>query len=197
MTEPRHADHEILPLFIERWSPRSFTEETLSAEDLNRMFEAARWAPSAFNCQPWCFVYARRGSADWDKFVDLLMPYNQGWAKSAAALVYLLSTPTYIPDGKTEPQPTSHASFSCGIAWGYLALQAHSMGWIAHGMAGIEAGRIITELGAPDGFKAEIGIAIGRLGPVENLSEKLQAKEFRSLRHPIESFAFEGGFPKA
>jgi len=197
MTETRHADHEILPLFIERWSPRSFTDETISTEDVSRMIEAARWAPSAFNCQPWAFIYARRGTAEWDRFVDLLMPYNQGWAKSASALIYVLSAPTFIAEGKAELQATSHASFSTGTAWGYLALQAQAMGWIAHGMAGIEADRIVAELGAPEGYKAEIGIAVGRLGPIENLPEKLQAKEFKSLRRPIADFAFEGGFPQA
>jgi nitroreductase len=193
----RTTGHDILPIFTERWSPRSFTDETIATDDLNRMFEAARWAPSAFNSQPWRFVYARRGTADWAKFVDLLMPYNQGWAMHAAALVYVLSAPTFIPDGKTEPQATTHASFGCGTAWGFLALQAHSMGWIAHAMAGIHADRIPVELGAPDGFKAEVAIAIGRQGPLEHLPEKLQAKEVRSLRLPLDEIAMEGGFSKA
>jgi len=193
MTE-RAADHDILPLFVERWSPRSFLDEAIPEEDLLRMFEAARWAPSAFNAQPWRFAYARRGTEHWDRFVSLLMPYNQGWAEKAAALVYLLSAPTFVPDGKTEPQAVSHGSFSCGTAWGYLALQAHAMGYFAHGMAGIEAERIPVELNAPEGYKAEIAIAIGKQGPLSNLSEKLQAREVRSLRRPVSETVFEGGF---
>jgi len=193
---PRHADHDILPMFTERWSPRAFTDEAISEAELHTMFEAARWAPSAFNAQPWRFLYARRDTPLWEPFVQLLMPYNQGWARHAAALVYLLSAPTFVPDGKAEPQAVSHGSFSAGTAWGYLALQAHAMGWIAHGMAGIEVERIREELKVPEGFGVEIAIAIGRLGPVTNLSEKLQAREFPSLRRPVGEFAFEGAFPR-
>jgi len=191
----RQADHDILPLFVERWSPRAFTDEAIDEATLHTLFEAARWAPSAFNAQPWRFLYARRDTAAWDTFVDLLMPYNQGWARHAAALVYLLSAPTFTPEGKTEPQAVSHGSFSAGTAWGYLALQAHAMGWVAHGMAGIEVEAIRRTLNVPDSYGVEIGIAIGRQGPVSNLSEKLQAREVRSLRRPVADFAFEGAFP--
>ncbi len=192
---PRQADYNILPMFTERWSARAFTDETIGEAELHSLFEAARWAPSAFNAQPWRFLYARRGTPLWEPFVQLLMPYNQGWAQHAAALVYLLSAPTYAAEGKPEPQKVSHGSFSAGTAWGFLALQAQATGWVAHGMAGIEVERIRQELKVPDDFAVEIGIAIGRLGPVENLPEKLQAREFPSLRRPVDAFAFEGAFP--
>lgn len=191
----RQADHDILPIFTERWSPRSFTDEAMPDDVLHVLFEAARWAPSAFNSQPWRFVHARRGGPDWDLFVSLLNPYNQEWARHAAVLVYVLSAPTYIPDGKTDARPTTNRSFDCGTAWGYLALQAHALGWAAHGMAGIETDRIPAALNAPEGFQAEIAIAIGRLGPIENLSESFQKKEFPSQRRPAADFAFAGRFP--
>jgi nitroreductase len=101
----RQADHPIEPWFLERWSPRAFDGSAISDEHLLTIFEAARWAPSAFNYQPWRFLYTRRGDADWARFLDLLIPFNQAWAGNAAVLIYILSD-TLIDRGKPgDPQP--------------------------------------------------------------------------------------------
>ena len=77
----RTADYPIDPMFLERWSPRAFTGEPISETDLLTMLEAARWAASSYNSQPWRFIYARRDTPHWDRFLDLLVPHNQSWVK--------------------------------------------------------------------------------------------------------------------
>ncbi|WP_298225565.1 nitroreductase family protein [Acidocella sp.] len=190
----RAADHPIDPIFLERWSPRAFTGEEISEHTLRTMFEAARWAPSSYNSQPWRFLYARRDNAHWDKFLGLLNPFNQSWAKTASAIVFVVSSETMTVPGKDTPVPSYSHSFDAGAAWGYLALQAAFMGWQAHGMAGIEYDRIYTELKVPAGFRVECGVAIGRQGPKTMLAEALQAREAPSPRKPLREIAFEGGF---
>ena len=86
----RESDRPIDPLFLERWSPRAFDGSLVPQEDLETMLEAARWAPSAFNSQPWRFLYARRDTEHWPRFLGLLSTYNQSWAKNAAALLILV-----------------------------------------------------------------------------------------------------------
>src|ERR1700712_1985503 len=123
MTE-RAADYPIDRLFIDRWSPRAFTGEAISETELFSLFEAARWAPSSYNSQPWRFFYARRDTAHWDRFLDLLIPYNRSWAQHAAALIFVVSKSTMLPPGKTTEIPSHSHSFDAGAAWGSLALQA-------------------------------------------------------------------------
>jgi nitroreductase len=112
----RTADPRILPAIVDRWSPRSFDGQPVPAQDLATIFEAAGLAPSAFNFQPWRFLYAVKGDAHWDAFLDILIPFNQGWAASAGALVFIISTETSTAaDGTTSPL-YSH-SFDAGAAW--------------------------------------------------------------------------------
>jgi nitroreductase len=190
----RTADHPIEPIFLERWSPRAFTGEEISEHTLRTMFEAARWAPSSYNSQPWRFLYARRDNAHWDKFLGLLNPFNQSWAKTASAIVFVVSSETMAVPGKDTPVPSHSHSFDAGAAWGYLALQATAMGWQAHGMVGIELERIYTELKVPPGYRVEAAVAIGRQGPKTLLPEALQAREMPSDRKPVTAIALEGGF---
>ncbi len=189
----RTADHPIEDIFLKRWSPRAFTGEAISEAELRTMFEAARWAPSSFNAQPWRFLYARRDNAHWDKFLGLLNPFNQSWAKTASALVFIVSEETMEIQGKGHVPSYSH-SFDAGAAWGYLALQAAFMGWHAHGMGGIEYDKIYTTLNIPKGMRVEAGVAIGKQGPKTLLPESLQAGETPSPRRPVQEIAIEGGF---
>jgi nitroreductase len=191
---PRIADHPIERVFLDRWSPRAFTGETIPQSVLFTIFEAARWAPSSYNSQPWRFLYATNGNAHWDKFLNLLIPFNQSWAKTASALVFAVSETTMNMQGKDARIPSHSHSFDTGAAWGYLALQATFLGWHAHGMVGIEFDRIKTELKVPDDHRIEAAIAIGKLGPKTLLPEALQAREFPSDRKPVAEIALEGGF---
>ena len=145
----RTADHPIDPMFLERWSPRAFTGENLAAEDMLTMLEAARWAPSCYNSQPWRFVYARRDTPHWDRFLDLLAPFNRSWATAASALMILVSNSLMRPPGSDKDVPSTTHSFDTGTASGYFALQANKMGWHVHGMVGFDKERAFAELNVP------------------------------------------------
>lgn len=191
----RQSDHPIDPLFLERWSPRSFDGSPVPQEDLERMFEAARWAPSAFNSQPWRFLYAHHGDPHWETFVNVLVPFNIGWAQHAAVLVYVLSDTLPFTDKEGRPSSSLTHSYDSGAAWALLALQAWRMGYYAHGMSGIELDRAREALRVPDRYVIEAAAAIGRQGDPATLPEKLRAREVPSGRKPISDFAFRGPFP--
>ena len=192
MTDPRIADHPIDPHMLERWSPRSFDDSTLSQADLDTLFEAARWAPSAFNHQPWRFAYALRGDAHWDEYVSALLPFNAGWASKASALVFVLSDTLILAPGKTEPQPATTASFDAGAAWALLALQATKLGLSTHAMAGFDHARAKEVTGAGERYKIEAAVAVGRRGDVAALPEALQAREAPSGRLTVAEISFHG-----
>jgi nitroreductase len=192
MTATRLADHPIDEDFLARWSPRAFAPSALTEADLQPLFEAARWAPSAYNHQPWRFAWALRGDAHWDDYVSALLPFNAGWAGKASALLFLLSDRLILAPGKSEPQPATTASFDTGAAWAYLALQATKQGLSTHAMAGFDATRAAEVTGAGDRYKVEVAIAIGRRGDKAELPEALQAREGPSGRLPVSELAFNG-----
>lgn len=193
-TNTRTADHPIDPLFLDRWSPRAFTGEEIPVGELATLFEAARWAPSSYNSQPWRLLYARRGTPHWERFLGLLNEFNQSWAKNAAALVVFVSSSTMVPPGADKPVPAYSHSFDAGAAWAQLALQGTRSGWHAHAMVGFDHARAATELNVPDGFRVEAAVAIGRKADPSTLPEKLAAREVRSQRNKLSDIALEGGF---
>jgi nitroreductase len=190
----RTAAYPIDPLFLERWSPRAFTSEAISERELLSLLEAARWAPSSYNSQPWRFLYARRDTEPWPQFLRLLNEYNQSWAKSAAALLILVSKTTLLPRGADKEVPSYTHSLDAGAAWANLALQATRSGWAAHGMAGFDVPRTAVELGVPAGYRVEAAIAIGRPGDKSLLPEALRAREQPSDRLPLSQLVSEGRF---
>jgi len=191
----RTADHPVNKIFLERWSPRAFTGESIPEDVLMTIFEAARWAPSSYNSQPWRFIYGLKGTPAFEKILGLLVPANQGWAKNAAVLVVIASKTTMSPRG-TEMPSHSH-SFDAGAAWQNLALQASLLGWPSHGMTGFDIPRAATELGVPEGYRVEAALAIGKQGDKSILPEQVQAMEAPNARNPLSSFVFEGAFPPA
>lgn len=188
----RTADHPIDRQFLNRWSPRAFTSDPIPEASLLTLLEAARWAPSSYNSQPWRFVYARRDTLHWEQFVGFLNEFNQSWARHAAALVVVLSKSTFTPPGGAAEVPAPTHSFDTGAAWGYLALQASLSGWNAHGLAGIEREKIRQALAVPDTYSIEAAIAIGRAGDKASLPEALQAREVQSQRNALTAIASEG-----
>lgn len=191
----RHADYPIDSLFLERWSPRAFTGEPIAEADLLSLLEAARWAPSSYNLQPWRFLYAHRDTPSWPRFLGLLNEFNRSWAYAASALVIIVSHVLMERPG-SEPVPSPTHSFDAGAAWAQLALQATRAGWHAHGMAGFDRERSLIELNVPPHYQAQAAIAIGRLGDPSLLPEQLAAREHPSDRRPLGELAFEGGFPR-
>lgn len=188
----REAAHAIDRLFLDRWSPRAFTGETMAEADLLALLEAARWAPSAANNQPWRFIYALNGQADWDRFVGLLAEGNQIWAKTASALVFIVSRQVVERRGEIGPNPS--ASFDTGAAWGHLALQTHLKGLHAHGMGGIKHAEIAKTFGIGEDYKVEAAAAFGRIADPSTLPEALRAREVPSQRRPLAEIAFNGRF---
>ena len=193
-TNARTADHPIDPMFLQRWSPRAFTGEAIGEADLMTMLEAARWAASAYNSQPWRFIYARRDTPHWEKFLDLLVPFNRSWAMHASALVILVSNSMMRPPGADKDVPSASHSLDAGAASGYFALQASNMGWFVHGMVGFDKERAFAELDVPMGYRVEAAYAVGRLGDPASLPEVLRAREMPSPRLPLTQLAFEGAF---
>jgi nitroreductase len=188
----RIAHHGADPMFLDRWSPRAFTGEAMPQPVLETLFEAAGWAPSAFNGQPWRFVYAHRDTPGWDPLFGALIPYNQAWVKNASVLMYVVSDRFRRREG-AEPSPNPWHAFDSGAAWGYLALQAHRLGWAAHGMAGFDKAKAFEAVGAdPDQFNVEAAVAVGKVADPAILDEPYRSREVPSQRNPVSSFAFEG-----
>ena len=192
--QPRIADFAIHEQFINRWSPRAFADASLPEETLLSFFEAARWAPSAYNSQPWRFLYARRDTPNWERFLGLLNEFNRGWAQHASALVVIISKTTFTPPGKTEEAPALWHEFDTGSAWAHLALQASISGWHTHGMAGFDKELARTELKVPEGYEIHAAVVIGKLGDKSSLPEYLQGREAPSPRQPVSAIAAEGDF---
>lgn len=193
-TNPRASTRAVDSLFLDRWSPRAFDSSAIPQADLDTIFDAARWAPSAFNYQPWRFLYAHRDDADWQRFLELLLPFNQGWVKNAGAIVFILSDTLMAAPGAEDYKPSHSHSFDAGAAWALLALQATRLGYHTHGMTGVDFDKARAELAVPERFRIEAAVAIGRQGDKSVLPEALQAREEPSDRKPIESFAHQGNF---
>ncbi len=195
MQAARTPHHPVEPIFLSRWSPRSYDASAMPEQDLLTILEAGRWAPSAYNVQPWRFLYAHRQDAHWSTFISLLDPFNQQWAAEASALIFLVSD-TVMPGDETRPDAVSqYNSFDSGAAWAQIALQATALGYAAHAMAGLAFDRASEVLELPDRFKVEIGIAIGRQTDANRLPEDLQTREAPSDRMPLEQISFSGPFP--
>jgi len=190
----RKADHPVDSVFLERWSPRAFSPEALPEQDLRTIFEAARWAPSAYNSQPWRFIFARHGTPEFDKILGLLIDFNQSWAKNAPILAILLSKKTFVPPGKTEPVAMHSHSADAGAAWGFLALQATKLGYAVHAMTGFDIPRAAVEFEIPDDYQVELAFVLGRRADKSILPEALQARETPSPRNPQSIYVFEGAF---
>ena len=186
----RHPSYKISPLFVNRWSPRSMSGEELNDQDIMSLFEAARWAPSSFNNQPWRFIYAKRNTKYWDKLFDLLAEPNKIWAKNAALLIVVISNKNFEYNGKFS---ITH-QYDAGAAWENLALESAYRGLVAHGMQGFNYEKARTNLEIPQDFDVMAMIAIGKKGPKENLPSNLQEKEFPNDRKPLNEIVMEGSF---
>lgn len=190
----RQTQAPVEPSFTERWSPRSFTGEAITHEAMMSLFEAARWAPSTSNTQPWRFVYGLAGSAGFATIFDSLVPFNQSWAQQSSALIAVCSATTSVAPGATEAKPSPNHAFDTGAAWMSLALQAHAMGWCTHAMGGFNADALRTSLGVPEGFAIHCVVAVGRQGPREALPAALQEREVPNGRQALEAMVTEGRF---
>jgi nitroreductase len=185
---PRQSIHPIHPLILNRWSPRALSGESMTHEELMPLFEAARWAPSSYNAQPWRFVYARRGTPEWETFMGLLIDFNKAWACNAAVLVVVVARTTFEHNGK----PSVTHAFDAGAAWENLALEASARGLVAHGMQGFDYAAAAQAVKMPGDHVILAMIAIGKPGRKEDLSAELQEREEPSDRRALEEIVMEG-----
>ena len=196
MHNPAKNDHPVLDVIKHRWSPRAYADKPVEIEKLRSLFEAARWAASAFNEQPWRFIVATKDDpAAYDKALGCLVEANQAWAKAAPVIVLTVVQHHFSQNDK----PNRVALHDLGQAAAHLALQATDLGLIVHQMAGIDPEKIAKVYGLPEGFTAETGIAIGYPGTPDDLPEgKLREMEKAPRsRKAFDAFVFGDSWGKA
>jgi nitroreductase len=184
----RKATYPISEIFLNRWSPRAMTGESITQTQLMTLFEAARWAPSSYNNQPWRFLYAQRDTQYWDLYLNLIADSNRLWAKNAGALVVTISRDTFEFNNK----PSRTHTFDAGSAWENLALQGSIMNLVVHGIEGFDYVRAKRELHIPDGYTVEMMFVVGHQAAKSVLPVELQEREAMSDRKPLSEIVIEG-----
>jgi nitroreductase len=184
----RNPNHEIDPLFTQRWSPRAFENTAIPDTALDAGFEAARWAPSGGNSQPWRFVTSKRDSSSWTQFNGFLVDSNRLWAKESSALIVLLAKKDFFW-GPDLVQSSSY-SLDTGAAWMSFALQMTKLGWSTHAMAGFDKEKVRTELLIPENYSVEVMIAVGKIADKSKLPTELQGRESPSDRLALNQISF-------
>ncbi len=183
------CEHEIFALLKQRYSPRTFSEEPVKEEELHQMLEAARWAASCYNWQPWRFIHAKKDTEAYDKIMDCLSDFNQQWAGNAPLLM-LTAYKKETPEGKEN----FHALHDLGQAVANMAIQGQYMGIAVHQMAGVDWKKAHEVFGVPKDFHITTAVAIGYYGgDVARLPEELKENETSPReRMPQSDFAFNG-----
>lgn len=185
----RTTEYPIDDVFLNRYSPRAMSGEMITREEIMTIFDAARWAPSSMNSQPWRFVYAMHSTLEFEKFLSFLAEGNKIWCKNASALIVVISKNNF-DNGSFSP---SH-SFDTGSAWENLALQATNIGLVSHAMGGFDKDIAKKVLEVSDDYTIEAMIAIGKPGKIEDLPEQLREREKPSDRKNLNETVFEGNF---
>lgn len=190
MEKPARAQFPIHDLLARRWSPRAFDERTIDADLLRTLLEAARWAPSSNNEQPWRFVVAgKENEADWNRLFDCLAEGNRRWVFRAPVLMLSVAGMNFEDDGNQN----RHAFHDTGLAVENLVLQATASGLVAHQMAGFDVEKARVDLKIPSGYEPVAMIAIGYPGDPAVLPERLRERELRPRsRRPIREWTFSG-----
>ncbi len=190
MTSRRVSELPVDPQFLDRWSPRAFSPQPLTRAEIQTLLEAARWAPSSYNEQPWLFIFAHNAE-DLARFRPLLVDQNRVWADQAPVLVLIFARRHFTHNGK----PNRHCMFDTGAAWMSLALQARKLGLYTHAMGGFHQDQAYEVLGVPaDRFEAVCAVAIGRYGDVQQLPPALAEKEQPGPRKPLAEVTCEGAY---
>jgi len=182
------ADHAIQEVLTKRWSPYAFSDRAVSDEDLRSLFEAARWAASSYNEQPWSYIVATREQrSEFDRILSCLVEGNQAWAKAAPVLALGVATLHFKRNGKVN----TVALHDLGLAAGNLVVEATARGLSVHQMVGILPDRARELYRIPDGSEAVTGIAIGYAGDPDTLPEQLRPRDLSPReRKPLREFVF-------
>ncbi len=180
-----HTQYNVAAFITQRFSPRAFSEKPLSEEVMNTLFEAASWAASANNEQPWVYYFAHNNTEGFDKIWSCLMPGNQPWTKNAAALVITVARKTFERNGS----PNVTAEHDLGMANATLLLQARALEVFAHPMGGFDKNKAVEMLGLDENHMPICVLALGYLGDAEQLSEPFKSRELTGRnRKPLETF---------
>jgi nitroreductase len=183
------TDYPIEDILRRRWSPRAFSDRMVEREKLRNLFEAARWAASSFNEQPWYFIVATKQNIEqYTILLDCLVEKNQQWARLAPVLMVSVAKLSFVKTGK----PNRHAFHDVGLAMGNLIVQATAMDLFVHQMAGIVSEKVREAYGIPDNYEPVAGVALGYPADVDVLPEPFREQELAPRkRKPIESFVFQ------
>ena len=194
-TNPRQAEYPVDPLFLNRWSPRAFTGESVPEKDLLTILDAARWAPSAFNSQPWRFVYGVKGTPAFDKLLGLLNDFNQSWAKNAGAIVIVLSKTHLLPPGAAEEVPSYSHTLDAGAAWGSAAAAGNAARLLRPWRDGHPPRQDPRDAGRSGRLPCRACLRRRQTWWTNPFCLKgLAAREVPSPRKPLAEIAFEGSF---
>jgi len=184
----RITEAEVDAIFTDRWSPRAFDDRPLTEDQVAALFEAARWAPSCFNEQPWLFRYAIN-KKDRSRFAEALVDKNREWAQHAPMLLFVLARKKFIQTGKAN----RHAMFDAGSAWMSLALQARRLGLYAHAMAGFSVEKAAEVMGVSlEDYEVMAAVVVGRRGDPSMLADDLAAAEKPNGRKSLAEMVKEG-----
>ena len=187
LAETRYPIHELLR---ERWSPRAFADRMVEPEELRSLLEAARWAPSSFNEQPWSFIVAtKEHPGDYERLLSCLVEGNIRWAQHAPVLMLSVAKLAF----ERNQKPNRHAFHDVGLAVENLVIQGMALGLFVHQMAGFHVDRAREVYGIPEGYEPVAAMAIGYLDDLSRLPDDLRERELAPrIRKPLEAFVFSG-----
>lgn len=190
-TATQHLEiaHPVLDVIRSRWSPAVYSSKPVEPDKLLSILEAARWAPSSYNAQPWNFLVARKENAEeFARMLSCLAPGNTAWAQHAPVLMISVAKLKF-DDGKTN----RHAFHDTGIATGFLMLQSAALGVLAHGMAGFDPAKARELYGIPESHEAVAALGIGYAGDEAAAPEELKKRnKHPKPRRPLPEFVFAG-----
>lgn len=190
MEKPADTQHPIHDLIKRRWSPRAFSGQPIEAETLHMLFEAARWAPSSNNEQPWRFIVANKvNDTEWNRLLACLVEGNRKWAYRAPVLILSVASLNFQDDST----PNRHAFHDTGMAVENLVLQATALGLATHQMAGFDVEKARADLKIPSGYEPVAMIAVGYPGDLASLPDRLRERELQPRsRRPTSEWTFSG-----
>ena len=192
ITKPAKTTYPIHPVLRNRWSPRAFNGKAVPKALLLSLFEAARWAPSSSNEQPWRFVVGQKGDATYNTIFESLVEFNQLWAVTAPVLVVAIAKTT---SSKNAGKANSAAIYDLGQAVSHLTFQAAADGLYVHQMGGFDAKKLAAALNVPEGYQVQTVNAIGYIGDPEQLHPNLKAMEFNEReRQSLSDLVFGNSF---
>lgn len=188
MKKPAQTSVEIIEALKNRWSPRAFADKPVESEKLKSVFEAARWAMSGYNAQPWRFIVGVKGDENYANVLQCLNEWNQNWAKSAPVLILVVGEKISSFSGKEN----GTFKYDCGAAAAFLTVQASSLGLYSHQMGGVLPDKAREIFKIPADFELLTGIALGYMGELDRIDESFHADEKKSrARKELSEIVFD------